>query len=131
MRHCVRLQAAVIDGYDWVMQTNVIGMGLCADEGLLASKPYAASGNYINKMSDYCKACAYNYRGSHWRKSLSLQFFLLGFSRSPLYSVKVSRQNGLYSHRKNTGAGMPRAFMPGRNRDTGELIRLQELRCFI
>jgi deoxyribodipyrimidine photolyase-related protein len=49
-----------IDGYDWVMQTNVIGMGLFADGGLLASKPYAASGAYINRMSSYCKACQYN-----------------------------------------------------------------------
>jgi deoxyribodipyrimidine photolyase-related protein len=49
-----------IDGYDWVMQTNVIGMGLFADGGLLASKPYAASGNYINRMSTYCKGCRYS-----------------------------------------------------------------------
>ena len=49
-----------IDGYDWVMQTNVIGMGLFADGGLLASKPYAASGNYINRMGTYCKGCRYS-----------------------------------------------------------------------
>ena len=49
-----------IDGYDWVMQTNVIGMGLFADGGLLASKPYAASGNYINRMSTYCRGCRYD-----------------------------------------------------------------------
>lgn len=51
--------SAFIDAYDWVMQTNVIGMGLFADGGKLASKPYAASANYINKMSDYCKGCRY------------------------------------------------------------------------
>jgi deoxyribodipyrimidine photolyase-related protein len=49
-----------IDGYDWVMQTNVLGMGLFADGGQLASKPYAASGNYINRMSTYCKGCRYD-----------------------------------------------------------------------
>jgi deoxyribodipyrimidine photolyase-related protein len=49
-----------IDGYDWVMQTNVIGMGLFADGGRLASKPYAASGAYINRMSTYCKGCRYS-----------------------------------------------------------------------
>jgi deoxyribodipyrimidine photolyase-related protein len=49
-----------VDGYDWVMQTNVLGMGLFADGGMLASKPYAASGNYINRMSSYCKGCRYN-----------------------------------------------------------------------
>ncbi|MEO1401132.1 MAG: cryptochrome/photolyase family protein [Cyanobacteria bacterium J06635_1] len=52
--------AAFIDAYDWVMQTNVIGMGLFADGGILATKPYAASANYINRMSDYCKGCQYN-----------------------------------------------------------------------
>ncbi|WAL59623.1 cryptochrome/photolyase family protein [Thermocoleostomius sinensis] len=52
--------AAFIDGYDWVMQTNVIGMGLFADGGVVGSKPYASSANYINKMSDYCKQCRYN-----------------------------------------------------------------------
>ncbi|MEB3306999.1 MAG: cryptochrome/photolyase family protein [Cyanobacteriota bacterium] len=49
-----------IDGYDWVMQTNVLGMGLFADGGRLASKPYAASGNYINRMSTYCRDCRYD-----------------------------------------------------------------------
>jgi deoxyribodipyrimidine photolyase-related protein len=49
-----------IDGHDWVMLTNVLGMGLFADGGLLASKPYAASGNYINRMSTYCKSCRFN-----------------------------------------------------------------------
>ncbi|MGA1626460.1 MAG: cryptochrome/photolyase family protein, partial [Prochlorothrix sp.] len=52
--------AAFIDAYDWVMQTNVLGMGQFADGGLLASKPYASSANYINKMSDYCRTCVYN-----------------------------------------------------------------------
>ena len=49
-----------IDGFDWVMQTNVLGMGLFADGGRLASKPYAASGNYIRRMSDYCQGCRYD-----------------------------------------------------------------------
>jgi deoxyribodipyrimidine photolyase-related protein len=52
--------SAFIDAYDWVMQTNVIGMGQFADGGMLASKPYAASANYINKMSDYCGNCRYH-----------------------------------------------------------------------
>ncbi len=52
--------AAFIDAYDWVMQTNVLGMGQFADGGLLASKPYCSSANYINRMSDYCQNCRYN-----------------------------------------------------------------------
>ncbi|SIS69547.1 cryptochrome/photolyase family protein [Neptunomonas antarctica] len=49
-----------IDAVEWVELPNTRGMALFADGGLIASKPYAASGNYINKMSDYCKGCAYN-----------------------------------------------------------------------
>lgn len=52
--------AMYIDGYDWVMVPNVIGMVLHADGGYVGTKPYAASANYINKMSDYCKKCKYD-----------------------------------------------------------------------
>lgn len=47
------------DAYEWVELPNVSGMILFADGGYLASKPYAAGGSYINKMSDYCKNCTY------------------------------------------------------------------------
>lgn len=47
------------DAYHWVELPNVSGMILFADGGLLGSKPYAASGSYINKMSNYCKGCEY------------------------------------------------------------------------
>lgn len=52
--------AVYADAYEWVEMPNVSGMVLYADGGLLASKPYAASGSYINRMSDYCKGCKYN-----------------------------------------------------------------------
>ncbi|ALE16945.1 hypothetical protein AMC99_01654 [Altererythrobacter epoxidivorans] len=48
------------DAYEWVELPNVSAMILYADGGKLATKPYAASGNYINKMSDYCKECRYS-----------------------------------------------------------------------
>jgi deoxyribodipyrimidine photolyase-related protein len=47
------------DAYEWVELPNVTGMILFADGGYLASKPYAAGGSYINKMSNYCKNCSY------------------------------------------------------------------------
>jgi len=48
-----------IDAVEWVELPNTIGMSQYADNGIMASKPYAASGNYINKMSNYCKHCKY------------------------------------------------------------------------
>ncbi|MGR3197461.1 MAG: cryptochrome/photolyase family protein [Paracoccus sp. (in: a-proteobacteria)] len=48
-----------VDAYEWVEAPNVIGMSQFADDGVVGSKPYVSSGNYINKMSDYCRGCAY------------------------------------------------------------------------
>jgi deoxyribodipyrimidine photolyase-related protein len=52
--------AVYSDAFEWVHMPNTKGMSLFADGGIIASKPYAASGNYINKMSNYCKSCKYN-----------------------------------------------------------------------
>lgn len=52
--------ACYIDALEWVMVPNVIGMSQYADGGTFTSKPYAASANYINRMSDYCQDCRYN-----------------------------------------------------------------------
>ena len=51
---------AFVDGYRWVMPTNVVGMSQHADGGLLATKPYTSGGAYINKMSDHCRDCAFD-----------------------------------------------------------------------
>ena len=51
--------AVYADAYEWVEAPNTVGMSLFADGGIVASKPYVSSGAYINRMSDYCKHCAY------------------------------------------------------------------------
>ena len=51
-----------VDGYEWVMVANVVGMSQHADGGVLATKPYASGGAYIDRMSDYCSGCRYNPR---------------------------------------------------------------------
>ncbi|WP_240615734.1 cryptochrome/photolyase family protein [Nakamurella deserti] len=49
-----------VDGYDWVMVPNVVGMSQHADGGVMATKPYAAGGAYIDRMTDFCKGCRYD-----------------------------------------------------------------------
>ena len=52
--------AMYIDEVDWVSLPNVLGMSQFGDGGIVGSKPYCASGNYINRMSDYCRGCRFN-----------------------------------------------------------------------
>jgi deoxyribodipyrimidine photolyase-related protein len=49
-----------VDAAEWVMVPNVVGMSQYADGGMLATKPYASGGAYIDRMSDHCKGCAYD-----------------------------------------------------------------------
>jgi deoxyribodipyrimidine photolyase-related protein len=51
---------AFVDGTPWVMPANTIGMSLYADGGLMSTKPYAAGGAYLSKMTNYCKDCPLN-----------------------------------------------------------------------
>ena len=52
--------AVYLDAFEWVELPNTLGMALFADGGIMASKPYAASGKYIQKQGDHCQACPYD-----------------------------------------------------------------------
>ncbi len=53
------------DAIEWVQLTNTRGMSQFSDGGIVGTKPYVSSANYINKMSDYCSSCKYNYKKNH------------------------------------------------------------------
>jgi deoxyribodipyrimidine photolyase-related protein len=89
-----------IDSYEWVMVANVFGMGLYADGGIFATKPYVAGGNYLKKMSDYPSG-----KGDQdWEKLWTDKFwyFVLKhekvFSSNPRMAMLIkSRKNKLAS----------------------------------
>jgi deoxyribodipyrimidine photolyase-related protein len=67
------------DAFQWVELPNVTGMILFADGGLMASKPYAASGAYINRMSNYCKNCAYSVSKKNGPKACPFNYLYWDF----------------------------------------------------
>ncbi len=57
---CAWYLAVYADAFEWVELPNTLGMVMHADGGFLGSKPYAASGSYIDRMSDFCGRCRYD-----------------------------------------------------------------------
>ena len=68
-----------VDAYEWVVMPNVSGMALFADGGYLASKPYAAGGAYINRMSNYCKNCRYKVTEKSGEDACPFNYLYWGF----------------------------------------------------
>jgi deoxyribodipyrimidine photolyase-related protein len=76
-----------VDSFDWVVTPNVFGMATYADGGLMSTKPYVSSANYINKMSNYCKKCPYNPKektGDHACPVNALYYYFLDSQKNKL-----------------------------------------------
>ena len=101
------------DAYQWVEMPNVRGMALFADGGIMGSKPYAASGAYINRMSDYCGGCAYDPKQSVGPRACPF---------NALYWDFIARHETLL-------AGNPRMAMPVRTLARMEPTKLAGLRA--
>lgn len=71
--------AMYIDAIDWVSLPNTLGMSQYADGGVVGTKPYTASANYINKMSNYCSDCRYKYTKHHGENACPFNVFYYDF----------------------------------------------------
>ena len=100
------------DAYQWVEMPNVRGLALFADGGVMGSKPYAASGAYINRMSDYCSGCGYDPKASVGPDACPFNF---------LYWDFIAR------HRDRLG-GNPRMAMPLRTLARMDVERVAAMR---
>jgi len=99
------------DAFEWVELPNTHGMALYADGGLLSSKPYAASGAYINRMSDYCKECVYDPKTKQGEGACPFNFLYWYFL--------IENESRLRSN--------PRMGMPYRNLDNMEGARREQI----
>ncbi|HYX07282.1 MAG TPA: hypothetical protein VE912_11170 [Bacteroidales bacterium] len=84
---------AYVDAYEWVVLPNVLGMSTFADGGVLASKPYVSSGNYINKMSDYCTSCKYSITKKTGKKACPFNYLYWNFVDEQREAFEVSGRN--------------------------------------
>ena len=90
--------AVYADAFEWVEMPNTLGMAVFADGGQMASKPYAASGAYIDRMSDFCSACAFDVKQKTGETACPFNY---------LYWAFLIRQ-------KDRLSGNPRLAMPYR-----------------
>jgi deoxyribodipyrimidine photolyase-related protein len=80
--------AVYVDAVEWVELPNVYGMSQFADGGLMASKPYIASGKYLQRMSNYCAGCRYQPRPRRRRGRLPVHHAVLGLPDAPRTPVR-------------------------------------------
>lgn len=71
--------AVYADAFEWVEMPNTLGMAVFADGGQMASKPYAASGAYIDRMSDFCPGCAYDVKQKTGPKACPFNYLYWAF----------------------------------------------------
>ncbi|MFD2173239.1 cryptochrome/photolyase family protein [Rhodobacter lacus] len=105
--------AVYADAFEWVELPNTHGMALHADGGRLGSKPYAASGAYISRMSDYCAGCRYDGKARTGPKACPFNFLYWNF---------------LATHRARFAAN-PRMALPYRTLDRFDAAELAAIRA--
>lgn len=115
------------DAYEWVELPNVHGMAVFADGGVLASKPYAASGAYIDRMSDYCKFCSYDVRAKSGEHAcpfnyLYWNFFIENrerFAKTPRLAMPLKSLDAMTAARRAEVRRDAAAFLNGPEMNAG------------
>jgi deoxyribodipyrimidine photolyase-related protein len=111
--------AVYADAYEWVEMPNTLGMAVFADGGRLASKPYAASGAYIHRMSDFCSGCAYDVREKTGPRACPFNYLYWAFlirqqhrlSRNPRLAMPYRALAGWTSERRAAVLAEADAFL--------------------
>ena len=83
------------DAYEWVELPNVHGMAIYADGGVFASKPYAASGAYIDRMSDYCRHCHYDVKAKDGPTACPFNYLYWNFLIENEARLRKNRRVGM------------------------------------
>ena len=117
-----------IDAFEWVEAPNTIGMSQFADGGVVGSKPYAASGAYIDRMSDYCTGCAYRVKDKTGAKACPFNLlywdFLLRhrdrFAKNPRMAQMYRTWDKMDATRRDTVLTEAADFL--RRLDAGETV---------
>ena len=111
--------AVYADAFEWVELPNVSGMALFADGGVMASKPYAASGAYIDRMSDYCQGCTYSPKERTGSKACPFNYLYWDFlarnadqlSRNPRIGMPYKNLRAMDEKRRQEIARDAAAFL--------------------
>jgi deoxyribodipyrimidine photolyase-related protein len=107
------------DAYEWVELPNVTGMILFADGGYLASKPYAAGGSYINKMSNYCTSCSFKVNKKNGSEACPFNYLYWNFlarnrsklEKNPRISMMYRTYDKMNKSKKEAIDSDTRAFL--------------------
>ena len=106
---CKWFMEMFIDSYDWVMVPNVYGMSQFADGGLMATKPYISSSNYVRKMSNFAKGDWCNiWDGLYWRFVSKHTDF---FKSNPRLSIMIKQLNNMDKAKLNSHFRIAEKFL--------------------
>ncbi len=115
--------AMYADAVDWVSLPNALGMSQFADGGMVGTKPYCATGQYIDRMSDYCSSCLYDPREAVGTKACPFTTLYWDFLNRHAERLKGNRRM-VFQLKNLERKEQDRAFMGGVQRRAAELLRM-------